>query len=149
MKASEFCNRDVVVIEQDASVADAAKLMRRFHVGSVVVVETGGRVKRPTGVLTDRDIVVEFVAQELSPQDVAVGDAMTGELVSVEESTGLFETIELMRDKAVRRLPVVDANGALVGLVASDDVLELMAEQLSHFVAIVDHQWREEVQRRD
>lgn len=144
MKASEFCNREVVVIEKDASVAEAAQLMREFHVGSVVVVETNGEERRPVGVLTDRDIVMEFVTQDLSPADIAVGDAMSYELVTVDEDVGLFETIEVMRNRGVRRIPVVNSQGGLVGLVASDDALELLSEQLADLVSIVAKQRRRE-----
>ncbi len=144
MKASEFCNREVVVIEKDASVTEAAQLMREYHVGSVVIVETNGDGRRPVGVLTDRDIVMEFVTQDLSPTDIAVGDAMSYELVTVDEDAGLFETIELMRNRAVRRIPVVNSQGELVGLVASDDALELLAEQLSDLVSVVAKQRRRE-----
>ena len=73
MKAGEFCNREVVVIQKEASVAQAAALMREHHVGSVVVVDVLGARGRPLGVLTDRDIVIEFVTQEVSPKDVAPG----------------------------------------------------------------------------
>ena len=114
MKAGEFCNRDVVVVEKDASVAEAAGLMRTYHVGSVVVVDTREDIRRPVGVLTDRDIVMEFVTQDLSPKDIAASDAVGYELVTVGEETGLYETIELMRDRGVRRVPVVASNGALV-----------------------------------
>ncbi len=144
MKASEFCNREVVVIEKDASVTEAAQLMREYHVGSVVIVETNGDGRRPVGVLTDRDIVMEFVTQDLSPTDIAVGDAMSYELVTVDEDAGLFETIELMRNRAVRRIPVVNSQGELVGLVASDDALELLVEQLSDLVSVVAKQRRRE-----
>ena len=130
MKAGEFCNREVVVIEKDASVGEAAALMRKFHVGSVVVVDAVSGGRRPVGVLTDRDIVIEFITQELSPADVAVGDAVGFDLATVDEDTGLYETIELMRDHGVRRVPVVDKDGGLVGLFASDDALELLTEQL-------------------
>ena len=148
MKASEFCNREVIVIERDASVREAAKLMRQFHVGSLVVVETDGAEKRPVGVLTDRDIVVEFVAVDLAPEDVVVGDAMSYELVTIDETAGLFEVVELMRARAVRRIPVVNARGGLVGLVAADDALELLVEELTDLVSVVGRQQRQEVRRR-
>ncbi len=147
MKASEFCNRDVVVIGKDASVVEAANLMREHHVGSVIVVDSEDEPRRPVGVVTDRDIVMEFVTQDLSPADIAVGDAVGYELVSIDENTELVETIEIMRNRAVRRIPVVDAQGGLVGLIASDDVLELLAEQLSDLVAVVAKQRRREVSR--
>lgn len=149
MKASEFCNREVVVIERDASVQEAAKLMREHHVGSIIVVGTNEMSHRPIGVLTDRDIVIEFIAKELSPTDIAVGDAMSFELVTVSEDCELFEVVETMKRHGVRRIPVVDTEGSLVGLVASDDALDLLVEQLSDLVAVVEHQWREEAVRRD
>lgn len=147
MNASEFCNREVVVIEKDASVADAANLMRKYHVGSVVVVEPGDMKRHPIGILTDRDIVMEFVAADVSPGDIAAGDAMTAEFVTIGEDTSLFETGELMRKHGVRRLPVVNRRGELIGLVAVDDVLELLAEQLSDLVAVVAKQRRRESSR--
>ncbi len=144
MKAREFCNREVVVLEKDASVADAAGLMREHHVGSVVIIDSPEEPRRPVGVLTDRDIVMEFVTQNVSPTDVSVGDAARYKLVTVDQDAGLFEVIELMRSQAVRRIPVVDDRGSLVGLVASDDALELLAEQLSDLVSVVAKQRRRE-----
>ena len=148
MKAGEFCNREVVVIQRDASVAEAAALMRTHHVGSIVVVDALGDTARPLGVLTDRDIVIEFVTQGVSPDDVEVGDAVGPELITVTEDMGLYETIELMREHGVRRVPVVDANGVLVGLFASDDALELLTEQLHHLVRLVARQQHQEYKRR-
>jgi len=148
MKASDFCKREVVVIEKDASVFEAAQLMREMHVGSVVVVESEGDRRIPLGVLTDRDIVVEFVSQNLSTTDVAVGDAMSYELVTIDENATLFDVIERMSECAVRRMPVINAQGGLVGLVASDNALELLAEQLTDLAMLVALQQRREADRR-
>ena len=149
MKAGEFCNREVVVIERHASVAEAAALMREYHVGSVVVVDAPDGARKPVGVLTDRDIVMEFVTRDVSPDDVEAGDAVAAELVTVDSETALFETIEVMKRHGVRRVPVVDAEGGLVGLFASDDAIELLAEQLGDLVALVSRQQRNESVRRD
>jgi CBS domain-containing protein len=149
VKAGEFCNREVVVIEKGASVAEAAALMREHHVGSVVVVDAPGEAARPVGVLTDRDIVIEFVTRNVSPDAVEASDAVGPELVTVTEDTGLYETIDLMRRHGVRRVPVVDGDGVLLGLFASDDALELLTEQLQQLVALVARQPRQESQRRD
>lgn len=148
MKAGEFCNREVVVIVRDASVTEAAKLMRTHHVGSLVVVDAEAGNPRPVGMLTDRDIVIELVADEASPSAVTVGELMSEVLVTVDEDTALFETIELMRQHDVRRVPVVDSNGRLVGLMASDDALDLLTEQLSDLVAIATRQQAREGERR-
>ncbi len=148
MLVRELCNRDVIVVAGHASVIEAAKLMREFHVGSLIVVETDGEDKRPVGILTDRDIVIEIVAAELDPEAIMVGDAMSDELVTVSEQSGLLETIELMRQRGVRRIPVVDDEGRLVGLMASDDALEVIAEQLDDLVRLSGWQQRREVARR-
>lgn len=148
MKAGDFCNREVVVIEKGASVAEAAALMREHHVGSVVIVDAVDGAKRPVGVLTDRDIVIEFVTQKISTDDVKAGDAFSAKLVTVTEDMALYETIELMLRHGVRRVPVVNADGGLVGLFASDDALELLTEQLQHLVWLVSKQQRQEKKRR-
>lgn len=148
MKAGEFCNRDVAFIERTASVARAAHVMREHHVGSVVVVDEAKGVRRPVGMLTDRDIVIEFVTQGVSTEDVEAGDAVGRELVTVSEETALYETVELMLRHGVRRLPVVDKDGALVGLFASDDALELLTEQLQNLAWLVSKQRRQESKRR-
>ncbi len=148
MKAGEFCNRDVVFIEKGASVAEAAALMRQHHVGSIVVVDETEGARRPIGMLTDRDIVIEFVTQGVAPEDVEAGDAIGPELVTVNEDSALYETIELMLQHGVRRVPVVDKDGALVGLFASDDALELLTEQLQQLAWLVSKQRRQESKRR-
>ena len=149
MRAAEFCNREVVVIGKDESVADAAALMREHHVGTVVVVDTSGGSREPVGILTDRDIVIEFVARDVDPADIAIGDAIAYELVTVDENAGLFETIERMHANGVRRMPVVDGEGALIGIFASDDALELVTEQLGNIVALISRQQRLESRYRD
>ncbi len=148
MKAGEFCNRDVVFIEKGASVAEAARLMREHHVGSIVVVDETKGARRPIGMLTDRDIVIEFVTQDVAPEDVEAGDAVGAEVVTVSVDTALYETIELMLQHGVRRVPVVDKDGALVGLFASDDALELLTEQLQQLAWLVSKQRRQESKRR-
>ena len=148
MKAGEFCNRDVVFIEKGASVAEAARLMREHHMGSIVVVDETKGARRPIGMLTDRDIVIEFVTQDVAPEDVEAGDAVGAEVVTVSVDTALYETIELMLQHGVRRVPVVDKDGALVGLFASDDALELLTEQLQQLAWLVSKQRRQESKRR-
>lgn len=148
MKAGEFCNRDVAFVEKSASVAAAAAVMREHHVGCVVVVDEVKGVRRPIGMLTDRDIVIEFVTQGVAPEEVEAGDAIGPELVTVSENTALYETIELMLQHGVRRVPVVDEDGALVGLFASDDALELLVEQLQNLAWLVSKQRRQESKRR-
>ena len=148
MKAAEFCNREVVVVERDSSVLEAAQIMRKFHVGSVVVVEKDGQLSLPIGVLTDRDIVLELVSQEIPVHEITVGDAMSYELVTVGEDATLSEVVDRMNERGVQRVPVVGKDGELIGLVARDDALELIAEQLEKVASLVNRQQRRETKQR-
>lgn len=134
MNAGELCNREVVFAYRDTPLIEAARLMREHHVGSLVVVVDRLSERVPVGILTDRDIVVAVVAKELDPRTLTVGEVMTGELLMVREQDGITDVLRLMREKGVRRVPVVSRSGALAGIVASDDVLELVAEEMDAFV---------------
>jgi len=144
MSIGEFCNREVIISNREDSILDAAKLMRKFHVGDVVVVDQRGDARVPVGILTDRDIVVEIVAREADASKISVGDTMSDELLTVNENGQLTDLIEQMKGKAVRRVPVVDDNGALVGIVTEDDLVDLIAEQLNSLVGMVQREQHRE-----
>jgi CBS domain-containing protein len=148
MGLGEICNRSVVVASRGALVAEAALLMRQQHVGSLVVVEEGARGRKPVGIVTDRDIVVEVVALGVSPASVTVGDIMGEELVTARETDEPWETIQHMRQKGIRRVPVVDEEGLLVGIVAVDDLLEILSEQLDGLVKLVGTEQAREARTR-
>lgn len=149
MPISEICNREVIIVRPDDTALAAAKLMRQHHVGDVVVVEDRGGVRVPVGVVTDRDLVVEIIATELNPDVITAGDIMSQELVTVKESLGVFEAIQYMRAKGVRRLPVVNDSSGLVGILTMDDLLELMSEELLALAKLVKtEQKKETINRR-
>ena len=127
----EICTRDVVCVTRDASVQSAAKLMRRNHVGTVVVIDQVKGRRMPVGIVTDRDIVIEVNAVDLDPNVITVGDIMVRELTAVRDDEGAFEAMDLMRRKGVRRLPVVDRAGVLAGIISSDELLEVLAEEMT------------------
>lgn len=147
MSIGEFCNRVVVVVEQNCSVLEASRLMRQHHVGALVVVAVDGGVKRPVGIVTDRDLVVEVMAVDLAPKAVLVGEVLSERLSSVAESEGVFETIRLMRDHGVRRLPVVDDGGGLQGIVAIDDLISVLAEEINGLSRLIAHQQAREFRK--
>ncbi len=148
MTIGEICNREVVYAARDTTVQAAAKLMRHYHVGSLVVIDEFGGKRVPVGIVTDRDIVVEVDATELDPKVMTIGDIMTSQLATVPESEGLLETMEVMRAKGVRRLPVVGGEGQLVGIVTIDDLLEILAEELTDLTRIVSKEQAREIQSR-
>lgn len=149
MAIGEICNREVVIAQRDDTILEAAQLMRQHHVGDVLVVEDRGGVRVPVGIVTDRDLVVEIIAAELDQRVITVGDIMVPELTTVKENTGVFEAIQYMRAKGVRRLPVVDDSGGLLGILTLDDLLELLAEELFELAKLVkNEQKRETLSRR-
>jgi predicted transcriptional regulator len=148
MAVGEICNREIVITEKSVSVVDAAKLMRSHHVGDLVVVEEKGGRKHPVGIVTDRDIVVEVVAAGVDPESLKVGDIMGPEVATVRESEGLFEALRYMRDKGVRRMPVVDREGGLIGILTLDDVLSLLAEEMTELAKLVSHERQREATAR-
>jgi len=127
----EICMRDPVIATRETTVAKAAKLMRENHVGSVIVVdriEDGLRL--PLGIVTDRDLVVEVMATGLDAETITVGDIMAPELATIHASKDTSAAVRDMRNKGVRRLPVVNDGGRLLGLVSFDDVLNVVADEL-------------------
>ncbi len=148
MKLSEICMRDVIVVSPQTDLVAAANLMRQYHVGSLVVLEESGGIRRPVGILTDRDLVVEVLALEVPILSVKVGDIMSVDIVCLNEEEDLSQAIQTMRHKGIRRLPVVDAQGGLVGIVTLEDLLELAVEWLSGLAAISSAEINKERQSR-
>ena len=140
MSAGEICNREVIVIQRDATIVEAAKLMRQFHVGALIVVEKRDGRQIPAGIVTDRDLVVEVVATELDAAVITVGDIMAAEVFTIKESTASHEAIEFMRRKTIRRLPVVDESGDLTGILTLDDALQLLSEELLDLAKLVRYE---------
>ena len=133
----DVCNREVIAVTRETTVLAAAQRLRERHVGSVVVCDLDGNRRVPVGIVTDRDIVVEVVATELRAETITVGDIMGRELVTAHESDSVAETLAVMHDKGVRRIPVVAGDGHLVGIVSLNDLLDQVAGQLTDIARTV------------
>jgi len=142
-----FCVRNVVTVSRNAPIIEAAKLMREHHVGALVVVDKpGGNV--PVGIVTDRDIVVEVVAAGVAANTVNVAEIIQRPLATVNEDASYAETVRLMAQHAVRRMPVVDAHGKLVGIVAVDDLMQQLAGPLLALAELAARERRYERETR-
>jgi CBS domain-containing protein len=128
MSAGRICVRSVQVASPEETVRAVARRMAETAVGTVVVV---GSDRRPLGILTDRDIAVRCVADERDPDATEVGTVMTAPMDAIHEGTPIETALSRMEGLGVRRLAVVDDEERLVGLLALDDVLELLAEEAS------------------
>lgn len=149
MDAAAICNRNVVTVAATDELVAAAKVMRERHVGFLVVTETrkeGGLA--PIGVLTDRDVVVAVVAREVDPAALKVGEVMTRKPVLAQDGDSLDVALHKMREIGVRRLPVVDGAGRLIGVLALDDVLDHVAGQLTSIAASIRNEQRFERELR-
>ena len=122
MRIADIHTRRVVHIGTGASVREAAELMRTRHVGALVVVDQPNGERIPIGMVTDRDIVLAVVAPGVNVETLTVGDVMTKPVITCSEDQDLFAAIELMRERGVRRLPVLNAKGGLAGVVSADDI---------------------------
>ena len=131
MQIADLCRDSVVVTRRESTVLETAELMRRYHIGAVVVVDVPEGAQVPAGIVTDRDIVVGVVAMGLDPAELSVGDIMTEKVVLVKENEDVFDAIETMREQGVRRMPVVNEQGALTGIISLDDVLPVVAQELA------------------
>jgi CBS domain-containing protein len=145
MTVGEVCKRSVVVVAKNETIVDAANHMRASHVGDLVVVEDRQGRHVPVGIITDRDIVVGAVAPNSGHiENLLVGDIMSPEVVSARETEPLEAALKKMEEHGIRRLPVVDGNGTLVGIVTLDDALRVFTEQQIGLVKIVVQEQRHE-----
>lgn len=150
MRISEICTRHVFHVPSTLSVREAAEKMRKCHVGALVVVDNPNGKRIPTGIITDRDIVVEMVGPGVDPQSLTVGDVMSPRPACCGETDDVLHAIEIMRKRGVRRLPVLDAKGSLVGMVTADDVIGGITRELNDLSrALVREQVREMQERPD
>jgi CBS domain-containing protein len=148
MNAGELCNRDVVTATTDMTILDAARLMRDQHVGCLVVIATKDDRIEPVGMLTDRDIVIEVIAEGIDINQVTVGDIMSYAVLKVPEDESIFDTAQRMRARGVRRVPVVSNTCSLVGILAFDDILEMLSEELSILSRLTSREAEQEAKKR-
>ena len=148
MNAGELCNRHVITATRETNVSEAAQLMRDKHVGSLIIVAEQDNHMEPVGILTDRDIVIEVLAEKVDPEAVTVGDIMTSAVLKVCEQDSILETARRMRARGVRRVPVVSNQCELVGVLAMDDILELLSEELSLLVKVTAREAEQEISKR-
>jgi CBS domain-containing protein len=149
MPIGELCNRAVVFATRKTSITEAAQLMRQYHVGDLVVMDLIKDKRVPVGIVTDRDIVIDVIGESLSVDDFTVGDIMSQQLISVSEKAGVIETIRLMRTNGIRRIPVINEEGGLAGIISVDDMMDLLAEELTELAKVVPREQAREARTRN
>ncbi len=133
MSLERVCRKEVVTVSPDTNLLEVAKLLRSQHVGSVVVVEE----HCPVGILTDRDIIVKVVAEEKNPKAMHAYEIMTTNPALVNINLDPLDATRIMRDRGLRRLPVVDEHRHLLGILTLDDVLGLLGKETENLAEAV------------
>jgi CBS domain-containing protein len=149
MTVGEICNREVVIARPEATVIEAVTLMKNYHVGDLVVVEDRANGRVPIGILTDRDVALSLATyQPARLHTMRLGDLMSRDVVTALDTENLHDVLKKMQSHGVRRLPVVNDDGGLEGIVTFDDVIELLSEELTDLARlVVSEQKRERVPR--
>jgi CBS domain-containing protein len=137
MSLERLCSKIVVTISPDATVLEAAKLMQSKHIGCLVVIDDS----RPVGILTDRDIVLKVVAREKKPAETSVKNIMVTNPTMVNVNYDMLDAVRLMRNRGVRRLPIVDEHRHLFGILTMDDVLTTLAAEVGDLAGAVQKEF--------
>lgn len=122
----DMLNRDVITIVPTAPVSEAAYLMMREEIGSLVVVDDQ---MFPVGIVTDRDLVVSAIAEGKNPEESIVEEVMTKDVIYVEEETNILDILSTMSEYSIRRMPVTK-DGRLTGIISVDDLIVVIATEL-------------------
>lgn len=139
MLLKDLYKTNVVTCHRDASIQSVAKMMKDERVGNVVVVEEQNGVRKPVGILTDRDIVLGAVCDKLDSIDaLCAADLMSPDVVVVNDDMTLFEAVDCMRDNGVARAPVVDETGELCGVISASRVFKVLSEEMSKLSVLSD-----------
>lgn len=133
MPLRDLIKESLVSCEENESITDVCQTMKSRDVGAVLVVD---EQSKPLGIITDRDIVIRGMAESIDFKKTTVGKLMTKSVDTVNLDMGLEDVISLMRDKQIRRVPVVDENGKAVGLISFGDVFGLLAKEMAELSRI-------------
>jgi len=132
MPIDNLARSDVVTASIDESVHELAAMMHDEAVGSIVITDDG-----PVGIVTDRDLTMQVLAEQADPDELVAEDVMSDGLQTIEHDAGFYEATELMSEHSIRRLPVTDADGSLEGIITADDLNELLAEEQQGLAEVI------------
>lgn len=136
MSLGNLCRREIICVDLGTTVKEAVKLIEEKNVGCVIVIGSD----KPVGMLTDRDIVLRVINKGLDPQRTTVDNVMSKDIVALREDMGLFEALEQVKGKSIRRFPIVDANGALKGIMTLDDIIFLLGKEMADVSSIIERE---------
>lgn len=143
MTIKKLCTQSVITIKKEATLKAVSELMLKNHIGSIVVVETINGKQIPSGIVTDRDIALTVGTMD-KPGEIRVEQIMQSYPIVIKESDSLYDTITKMNKNGVKRLPVINEDGALCGIISADDILTLMGNEIGQLTKIQESQMKNE-----
>ena len=144
MRVRDLYTPRVQTAFREEPLSEAARRMCDQNIGALVVVDRHAAVQKPVGMLTDRDIVTGQMQRSADLYCLSVADVMTGNPLVVSQNTEVTEAISSMQTRSVRRAPVVDSAGKLVGIITLDDLLPGIARELSSLATLLAAQVQRE-----
>ena len=132
--AKGFLKTDVVFVDQDMPIIEVAKLMRDRSVGDVIVTKFSDKKSKPVGIITDRDLVLSIIADKKSPETMRASDLMIHPVTVAKDTDGIYELIKTMKKEGIGRLPVVDEEGGLIGIITAKKLLQLLSEEFNDLI---------------
>jgi len=145
MRVERVFTRSVVGVPESCDLRDAAAMMHRYHVGALLVTGDEPHDMTVVGFVTDRDIVVQAVAVDISPREITVGDVMTPVVATIAESADVHEALEMMRGAGIRRLVVTDDENRITGFLSVDDIVDGMAADFASLAGLIKNEHAREV----
>ncbi|POB12704.1 cyclic nucleotide-binding/CBS domain-containing protein [Halobacteriovorax sp. DA5] len=138
MAIKDIIQKDVVIINSNATLKDAAKQMYEKHVGAIVVVDNiTGKKNTPVGILTDRDIAISFGKEGKIEPYSKVSEIMTQNVVLCTPKDSIVDTIKKMQANGIKRIPVVNSRDQIVGIISSDDIIQRLGNEIHDLSQIV------------
>ena len=134
MPVIDAARTGVMTAQREQSAGNLATVMKEENVGSVVIEDEG----EPVGIVTDRDLVLEVLEPRGDPSAIIAGDIMTETPVTLDENEGIFEATAKMEENAVRRMPVVDGEGNVAGIVTLDDLVVMLTDELDNLSGVIE-----------
>jgi predicted transcriptional regulator len=140
MAVGTICSRRVITVDRAIDVAAAARVMRDKQVGYLVVTDAASGGQKPVGVITDRDIVIKVLAAGVEPRSRKVGDVMTLEPLVAGYADDIGKTLHRMRALGVRRVPVINTQGNIAGVLSLDDAFDHLVSQMADVAGSIRNQ---------
>lgn len=144
MRVGDYCKHGVVTVDPSTDCVGIATLMRDEHVGFLVVVQDDDPNRKPLGVITDRDLVLQVCARDVDLHGVTAADVMSRDPLIARENDDMSDLMQAMRIAGFRRVPVVNGSGALTGIIAMDDAIDVVAGLLCDISGSIRNEQRQE-----